>query len=95
MKDNNVLIRGFLWTAAVLLLSGVTDIADGFIARRFQMMTALGKVLDPIADKMTQGAMLLCLLFRYPYMGMVLLILALKEVFNGITGVSIICFILT
>ena len=82
--------QSFLWTAAVLLLSGVTDIADGFIARRFQMITALGKVLDPIADKMTQGAMLLCLLFRYPYMSMVLLILALKEIFNGITGALIV-----
>ena len=38
-------------TAWVLLLSGATDIADGFIARRFGMVSDLGKALDPIADK--------------------------------------------
>lgn len=82
--------QSFLWTAAVLLLSGATDIADGFIARRFQMVTALGKVLDPIADKMTQGAMLLCPLFRFPHMGLLLLALVGKEVFNGVTGAWIV-----
>ena len=44
-------------TAWVLLLSGATDIADGFIARRFGMVSDLGKALDPIADKLTQIVM--------------------------------------
>lgn len=84
-------IRQSFWrTAAVLLLSGITDIMDGFIARRFHMVTALGKVLDPVADKLTQGAMILCLLIRFPRMGMLLAALVLKEVFNGILGALII-----
>lgn len=84
-------IRQSFWrTAAVLLLSGITDIMDGFIARRFHMVTALGKVLDPVADKLTQGAMILCLLIRFPRMGMLLAVIVLKEVFNGILGALVI-----
>lgn len=47
--------RDYVRTAVILLLSGATDILDGFIARRFNMVSDLGKVLDPVADKLTQG----------------------------------------
>ena len=50
----------------LLVLSGATDIADGIIARRFNMISDLGKVLDPVADKLTQGAMLICLVALFP-----------------------------
>lgn len=73
--------ENFLGTAAVLLLSSLTDAADGWIARQWQMTSALGKVLDPVADKLTQGAMLLCLLFRFP-----LMLIPLSEIFLRITG---------
>lgn len=42
------------WSVIVLALSGLTDFLDGKIARRFNQISALGKLLDPIADKMTQ-----------------------------------------
>ena len=76
-------------TAAVLLLSGVTDILDGFIARRFHMISDVGKVLDPIADKLTQIAMLTCLLTRFPLILLPLLLLVVKEVTDGIMGLVI------
>ena len=41
----------------LIVLSGATDIADGIVARRFHMVSDFGKILDPIADKLTQGAM--------------------------------------
>lgn len=45
---------------ALLGLSAVSDVLDGAIARRFDMETRLGRILDPIGDKLFQGAMMLC-----------------------------------
>ena len=54
-------VRGALWQAmSVLLLCAVSDVLDGAIARRFNMVTDLGKALDPAADKLIQIAMMLC-----------------------------------
>lgn len=78
--------RNYTWTAIILLLSGATDILDGFIARHFHMISDLGKVLDPIADKLTQGAALICLLTRYPMMLAPIILLASKEIYLAITG---------
>ena len=50
-----------LLAGEILLLSGLTDLADGYIARRFHRISNLGKILDPVADKLTQAAMLICL----------------------------------
>ena len=55
-------------TAAILILSGITDILDGYIARRFDMVSNLGKALDPVADKATQIVMIGCLTVRFPHM---------------------------
>lgn len=74
----------FLWAAGVLLLSFLTDVADGFIARTFHMISDLGKMLDPVADKLTQLAMLFCLVFRFPLMIIPLVVLAVKELVSGI-----------
>lgn len=76
----------YLLTAGLLVLSGITDVADGLIARRFHMISNIGKILDPIADKLTQAAMLFCLIFRYPHMVYPLLLMVVKELFIGITG---------
>ena len=71
----------------VIILSGFTDFLDGKIARRFNMITDLGKVLDPIADKLTQAALVFCLSLRYPLMiGLVLLFLV-KEGYLGIMAI--------
>ena len=43
-----------LWAVVVLFISGLTDFFDGKIARKFNQISALGKMLDPVADKMTQ-----------------------------------------
>ena len=67
----------------VLILSGITDIADGIIARKFDLVSDLGKALDPIADKLTQIATMGCLLSRFSHMWLPLGILVVKEVFTG------------
>lgn len=76
----------YIWTGIILILSGLTDTVDGFVARHFHMVSDLGKVLDPIADKLTQAAMLFCLLLRFPLMGIPLGLMVVKEFVMGITG---------
>lgn len=78
------------WTAFVLILSGVTDVVDGYIARHFNQVSDFGKAFDPIADKLTQAAMLLCLVSRYPTMIVPFLLLAVKDVFNAVSGLLVI-----
>jgi len=74
----------------LLVLSGLTDIADGIIARKFDMVSDFGKAFDPIADKLTQIAMLLCLVTRFHNMWLPLILLVVKEVFAGITGLMMV-----
>ena len=70
------------FTAALITLavSGLSDILDGRIARRYNMVTDLGKVLDPVADKLTQCAMMLCVAMRYPAMWWLLGLHVVKEI---------------
>ena len=94
------LIPVFMWlycvkqdslsTAIVLILSGITDIVDGYIARRFNMVSDIGKALDPIADKITPGAMLLALISRYPAMKLPFGLLLVKEAVLGISSLIVI-----
>ncbi len=74
------------WAAAVILLSGATDIADGLIARHFHMISDLGKILDPVADKLTQAAVILCLTVKYKLMGYLIILFAVKELLMTIYG---------
>lgn len=67
-------------TAGLVVLSGLTDVVDGFIARRFGMISDLGKALDPIADKLTQIAILFCLLSRFPLILLPLILILVKEI---------------
>ena len=75
--------QNHLLALLVLMLSGATDLADGYIARRWDLVSDLGKALDPIADKLTQIATLWCLLERFPHMCLPLAVLTVKEVFTG------------
>ena len=50
--------QDYIAAAAMIVLSGLTDIADGIIARKFNLVSDLGKILDPVADKLTQAALI-------------------------------------
>lgn len=76
-----------MWAFAVLLLSGVTDVADGFVARRFDMITDCGKLLDPLSDKLTQVTVVVCLTTRYPELFPLTVLCFAKELAQGIGGV--------
>ena len=76
----------YFWTLMALLLSGLTDVVDGIIARKCNMISDFGKAFDPIADKLTQAAVLCCLVVRFNYMMIPLGMLVIKEVVTGITA---------
>lgn len=82
--------HNYVWAGYILILSGITDMVDGYIARRFHMVSNLGKILDPIADKLTQGIVLICLLFRFPFMIVPFVLMIVKEIFMGVSGILII-----
>ena len=74
----------YYWLAVVLLISGLTDVLDGFIARRFHQITDLGKILDPIADKLTVATILFCIALLYPAVILVLSVYIAKEILMGV-----------
>lgn len=72
--------RKNLIACLLLLVSSLTDIVDGFIARRFDMITDFGKFLDPLADKLTQLSVMACLVTHFKLMLIPLCVLAIKEI---------------
>ena len=77
-------------TTVILALSGITDIVDGIIARKCHMVSDFGKAFDPVADKLTQIAMLFCLVSRFKWMLLPLCVMVIKEVTAGILGLLVI-----
>ena len=70
----------------IVLLSGITDFLDGQIARRCNMITDLGRVIDPVADKLMQLAMLVALTLNVRYMYILAIYLIVKEVVMAVMG---------
>lgn len=79
-----VFLKEYFWAAMTVVFSGITDIVDGFIARKFNMVSNVGRILDPVADKLTQIAVIACLCVRFTMMIIPLAILIVKELANGI-----------
>lgn len=78
----------YLWASATVLLSTLTDALDGWVARRFHMITDIGKVLDPVADKLTHAALAVCLAIKHPLMWLLLVLMAVKEGYMGVMGLK-------
>ena len=76
----------YAFAAGILTVSCLTDLIDGRIARRFNMITPLGKVLDPLADKATQLALFICLTAKYKVLRYVMGLFILKESFQLVAG---------
>ena len=72
--------------AGILAVSCLTDLIDGKIARHFNMISTLGKILDPLADKATQFALIICLALRYPILLNLFALFVIKESFQLIAG---------
>ena len=76
--------------AAILAVSCLTDAVDGQIARRFNMITVVGKILDPLADKITQFTLIICLAMRHPVMWSIIGLFVAKELFQFVAGYIIV-----
>lgn len=75
-----IYLRGqHLLAGGIMAVSCLTDLLDGFLARRWNMITDLGKVLDPLADKVTQLTVTVSLCRSYPQLIPVLALLTVKE----------------
>lgn len=73
-------------SAAILAVSCITDLIDGKIARHFNMISTVGKILDPFADKATQFTLIVCLALRYPVLMHLVVLFVIKEGFQLIAG---------
>lgn len=69
----------YIWAALVIIASGLSDCFDGMIARKFNQESELGKILDPLADKLTLLAVGICLCVIEPFFLPVVIILVLKD----------------
>lgn len=83
---NAVTKLDYFVAAAILAVSCLTDMIDGKIARRFSMVTNLGKILDPLADKATQLTLIVCLSLKYPILIALIALFIVKESFQVIAG---------
>lgn len=74
------------WLFLILLTVIATDILDGKIARKFGMISEVGKFLDPVADKITQFVILVCLIPRYSMAKIILMLFFIKESYTLVLG---------
>lgn len=77
----------YLTAGSIMAVSCITDMIDGKIARRYNMVSTLGKILDPLADKITQFTLTLCLSLKYPILRPVLALFIVKELFQLASGI--------
>lgn len=83
-------LRDNMWAIIVLIISGVTDFLDGRIARRYHMISEVGKILDPIADKVTEAVIALCLIKKYKMLILMMVVFIIKETFLSVCGIYVV-----
>lgn len=73
-------------SVGIFILAGITDFLDGYIARKYNLITKLGKVLDPLADKLMMFAVLISLVSIKLIPKWVMIILVGKEILMILGG---------
>lgn len=79
-------LKDTVGSAVVVIASGLSDVLDGYIARKYHMESNLGRVLDPAADKLSQAAMCFAMIYRYRIMFWLLIFFAVKELAMVLLG---------
>jgi cardiolipin synthase len=84
-------LGGMYIPAAITVgLSGLSDCFDGMIARKLHQESEIGKILDPLADKLTLIAVGVCLIFIEPFVLPVMILMIIKDALMLIGGSIII-----
>ncbi len=78
-----------LISVCLLAFSAFTDIVDGFVARTFDMVSTFGKIIDPIADKLTQGVVVIAISIKHTEFIPLMAILVLKEFFMFLGAINL------
>lgn len=79
--------EAYLWSGfGLFFFASATDIVDGYIARKYNMISDIGKVLDPVADKLLQGFAILMLGLVGNVSWVFVAIIIVKEVFIGVSS---------
>ncbi|MCR5693898.1 MAG: CDP-alcohol phosphatidyltransferase family protein [Clostridia bacterium] len=81
-----LVIENYVLSIIVLAVSALSDVADGIIARKFKMTSEFGKLIDPVADKFTQGTIMICLTFKFPIMIVLIVAFIFREIVMIIMG---------
>lgn len=76
--------HNYLLAAIIIVASGLTDFLDGYIARHFNQISNLGKILDPIADKMTQITLAISLSITNHIMAILVVLLLIKDSYMAV-----------
>ena len=76
----------YVGAGLVLILSGLTDLFDGYLARKLNQITRLGKMLDPTADKLTLMTVMICASIKFPRVFPFMMLLIIKEVLMLLAG---------
>lgn len=74
-----LLKQDYILAGLMLLISAISDVLDGLVARKFHQITQLGKILDPIADKLTLISLVICINILYPDILLFVLVMFVKE----------------
>ena len=77
------------WALLIFVLAGITDVVDGFLARHFNWVTNVGKLLDPFADKLMQCSVLICMYLKNLIPNFVVAIYLTKELLMLIGSVFV------
>lgn len=80
----------YILSALCIGLSGLSDCFDGLAARKLKQVTSIGKILDPIADKITLLVVVVCMVILVPVVLPVLIVLLLKDVLMLLGGTDLI-----
>lgn len=85
----------YIMAAVMLVLSGISDLFDGYFARKYNQITKLGTMLDPVADKLTLTAVVVCLGIKFTIIMPFIIILLFKELSMLLAGAVMLALHLT